>query len=539
MFKHFLCQLFSSQCQLNSLRLDIGSYDIDQCIKIFSDSYYNPIPNQVQSSCMTLSRLYIRIKCTYFLEHLIEHMPALERLSVEFNKTLNIQPRSVSLIEQLCQSNGNWYNKVPNLRYFALKSFILNDLEFVYLKWLLNNLNHVQKLKLRLGNEKIYRADQIIWKSFIDANFVQQYCLPDIIDNIINFDFYTSSPCQLLPIDAEKVISSFQRHPLFITRQWTNIKYFYDPIRSYQHLFSTNINITLQSFNGLVNDPYVFQWPNIQHISIDFHPSLYIFLEQLDEKFPSVSSITVYMEYYKSFDEADVQLSLAKPFETGLHKVADIRFRNITKLTFGDRFFRENYACDKSTGRNKERAKVLAHLISMPVQLKYILLEKFQWLLHVVEYAFNELKNNALTSVRYTEFGIPSCHCGRNESAYIGKHLVPFLTMYMPDLQTLRLWRPDDFPWTTVLPNRSEGYFRETSHHRWWTVLYTSELIAQQVSIFEQDLRQLVEQLKHFVFLDIYGAIPYQKVEAYRSMVQTRFPNCRSHVDVSKFCLWL
>ncbi|CAF4211715.1 unnamed protein product [Rotaria magnacalcarata] len=187
---------------------------------------------------------------------------------------------------------------VPNLRYFALKSFILNDLEFVYLKWLLNNLNHVQKLKLHLGNEKLYRTDQIIWKSIIDANFVQQYCLPDIIDNIINFDFYISSPCQLLPIDAEEVISSFQYHSLFINRQWTNIKYFYDPIRSYQPLFSTNINITLQSLNGLVNDSYVFQWPNIQHISIDFHPSLYRFLEHLDEKFPSVSSITVYMGKY-------------------------------------------------------------------------------------------------------------------------------------------------------------------------------------------------------------------------------------------------
>ncbi|CAF4190960.1 unnamed protein product, partial [Rotaria magnacalcarata] len=287
------------------------------------------------------------------------------------------------------------------------------------------------------------------------------------------------------------------------------------------------------------NDPYVFQWQNIQHISIDFHPSLYIFLEQLDEKFPNISSITVYMEYYKSFDEADVQLSLTKPFKTGLHKVADIRFRNITKFTFGDRFFRENYPCDKSIDRNKERAKVLAHLISMPVQLKYILLEKFQWLLHVIEYAFNELKTNALSSVRYTEFGIPSCNCGGNESTYIGKHLVPFLKMYMPHLQTLRLWRPDDFAWTTVLPNLPEGYFREASHHPWWTVLYTSELIAQQVIVFEQDLCQLVEQLKHFVFLDIYGAIPYQKVQAYRSMVQTRFPNCRSHVDVSRFCLWL
>ncbi|CAF4005786.1 unnamed protein product [Rotaria magnacalcarata] len=341
MFKHFLCQLFSSQCQLNSLRLDIGSY-IDQYIKPFSHSYQNRISNQFQFHCMTLSRLYIRIKYTYFLEHLIEHIPALKQLSVEFNKTLNIYPRSVSLIENLCQSNGNWYNKLSNLQHLTLKTFILNDVEFVYLKWLLNNLNHVQKLKLRLGSENLYRTDQMIWKSYVDANFVQQYCLPDIINNIIDFDFYISSPCQLLSIDVEKVINSFRYHPLFINHQWTNIKCFYDPIISYQHLFSTNINMTFQSFNGLRNEPYVFQWPNIQDISLDFHPSLYIFLEQLDEKFPNVSSITVYMEDYKSFDEADVQLSLTKPFETGLHNVIDIQFRNITKLTFGHSCSRRN-----------------------------------------------------------------------------------------------------------------------------------------------------------------------------------------------------
>ncbi|UJR38484.1 hypothetical protein I4U23_031152 [Adineta vaga] len=344
-------------------------------------------------------------------------------------------------------------NNVPNLRYLTLKCFILNDLEFVYLKWFLNNFNHVQKLKLRLGNEKLYPKDQIIWKCFIDANFVQQYCLPDSITNIKDFDFYISSLCQIPPVDVEKVISSFQNHPLFINRQWTNIKYFYDPVSSYQHLFSTNINTTLQSFNGLVNDPYVFQWPNIQHISIDFHPSLYKFLEQLDEKFPNVSSITVYMD-----------------------------------------------VCDKSINRNKERAKVLAHLISMPVQLKYLLVEKFQWLLHVIEYAFSHLKNNALSSVRYVEFTIPSCNTGSNESTHVGKHLVPFLKMYMPHIQTLRLWRPDDFSWTT----------------------------AQQVTVFEQDLCQLVEQLQHFVFLDIYGVIRYEKVQVYHSMVQTRFPNCRN-----------
>ncbi|CAF4780070.1 unnamed protein product, partial [Rotaria sp. Silwood2] len=35
---------------------------------------------------------------------------------------------------------------------------------------------------------------------------------------------------------------------------------------------------------------------------------------------------------------------------------------------------------------NKTRAKVFAHLISMPVQLKYLLVEKIEWLYHIVQY---------------------------------------------------------------------------------------------------------------------------------------------------------
>ncbi|CAF4827044.1 unnamed protein product, partial [Rotaria magnacalcarata] len=58
--------------------------------------------------------------------------------------------------------------------------------------------------------------------------------------------------------------------------------------------------------------------------------------------------------------------------------------------------------------------------------------------------ASDQLKKDALNNVRYAEFGIPSCNCGSNQSIYIGKHLVTFLKIYMPDLQTLRLWRPDD-----------------------------------------------------------------------------------------------
>ncbi|CAF4462038.1 unnamed protein product, partial [Rotaria sp. Silwood2] len=125
--------------------------------------------------------------------------------------------------------------------------------------------------------------------------------------------------------------------------------------------------------------------------------------------------------------------------------------------------------------------------------------------------ASNELRANALSTVRYAGFSLPSCHSGYNEVISIGKHLMPFLSTYMPHLQTLHLWRPDDFPWTTI----------------------------QHVTVFEQDLSQLVKELKEFTFLTIYGEIHYEKVEAYRSMVQARFPHSRVNVEMSRFRLWL
>ena len=57
--------------------------------------------------------------------------------------------------------------------------------------------------------------------------------------------------------------------------------------------------------------------------------------------------------------------------------------------------------------------------------------------------------------------------------------------------------------------------------------------------VFEQDLCELVEQLKEFVYLDIYGEIDRNKIEPYRSMVQTRFPNSRVFIEISRFRLWL
>jgi hypothetical protein len=59
------------------------------------------------------------------------------------------------------------------------------------------------------------------------------------------------------------------------------------------------------------------------------------------------------------------------------------------------------------------------------------------------------------------------------------------------------------------------------------------------VVVFEQDLCQLIDKLKDFTFLDIYGEIHYKKVEPYRLMVQARFPHSRVDVELSRFRLWL
>ncbi|CAF5050252.1 unnamed protein product, partial [Rotaria magnacalcarata] len=42
--------------------------------------------------------------------------------------------------------------------------------------------------------------------------------------------------------------------------------------------------------------------------------------------------------------------------------------------------------------RDELLEKVLAQLISMPVQLKCLLVEQFEWLLHVVTYLFSDLE---------------------------------------------------------------------------------------------------------------------------------------------------
>ncbi|CAF3285686.1 unnamed protein product, partial [Rotaria sp. Silwood2] len=127
----------------------------------------------------------------------------------------------------------------------------------------------------------------------VDANFIRQYCLPDIITNIKDVCFYIVSQCQLLSNQIEKIINSFKIDEFFISRHLTNVTCFFDPFNSYQHLSSYIVN-KLQFMNGLVFHPNIFTWPHIQDVSIDLHPSLSLLLERFDEIFPNVSNIQVY-----------------------------------------------------------------------------------------------------------------------------------------------------------------------------------------------------------------------------------------------------
>lgn len=114
MFQQLLCQLFSDQCQLISLQLDIrnSSYDTHQCLKSYSHLPSNTIS---QSYCVTLRRVDIHLDYRCFLEHLIEHVPNLEQLSVQFRYSLMEKPCFDSNIQSSIISKEIWFNKVRQM----------------------------------------------------------------------------------------------------------------------------------------------------------------------------------------------------------------------------------------------------------------------------------------------------------------------------------------------------------------------------------------------------------------------------------------
>ncbi|CAF4466902.1 unnamed protein product [Rotaria socialis] len=362
-----------------------------------------------------------------FGNNVLQHMLYVKRdsvidsdiVSVEFDCALCSFASWTSNVETLRQSKTNWFNKIPKLRYFSLKSFIGDDLDFIYLKWLLNNINYIEKLQLHIKNEELIETRcQNIWKSLIDANFIHQYCLSDIIPNLIYFDFYICYECQLPFNDIGKIVNSFKIHSFFIEHQWTNVKCLFDPITSCQHLFSSFTN-TFQSSDSLINYSYICNWSAFNDQWFSLHPSPSLFLEQFNELSSNVSNINIYKNEILHHYNKRLNVNLA--------------------ITTVEKNFRSFFTTTPK-GRNEIREKVLAYLISVTVQLKYLLVERFEWLLHVVQYTSNELRTNALSTVQYAEFRLPSCYYGDNNAVSIGKHLVPFLSTYMPHLQTLRLW---------------------------------------------------------------------------------------------------
>jgi hypothetical protein len=122
MIKQLLCQLFSAQCKLKSLRLDISNEFRDGVLhqSLPSNSYHssNFIQCQLQSCCTTLRRLHIRLNQTCFLENFIEFVPNIEEISVEFDDTMDSYALSASNMESVNQLNENWFNKVRRIIIF-------------------------------------------------------------------------------------------------------------------------------------------------------------------------------------------------------------------------------------------------------------------------------------------------------------------------------------------------------------------------------------------------------------------------------------
>ena len=63
--------------------------------------------------------------------------------------------------------------------------------------------------------------------------------------------------------------------------------------------------------------------------------------------------------------------------------------------------------------------------------------------------------------------------------------------------------------------------------------------LDEYTTVFEEDLSQLVQNLKHFVYLDIYGQINEQKLESYRLMVERRFPHAYFSIEITRFRFWI
>ncbi|CAF3423509.1 unnamed protein product, partial [Rotaria sp. Silwood2] len=116
MCQEFIRQLFSSKCQLTSLQLDISQdnslFQIHDCFSSsFFHIYSNEIDNQLVTNCMSLRRLHIHVIHGYFIEHIIEHVPPLETLSVIIRDSLASPLLYQIKFKTFPPTVVNWYDK--------------------------------------------------------------------------------------------------------------------------------------------------------------------------------------------------------------------------------------------------------------------------------------------------------------------------------------------------------------------------------------------------------------------------------------------
>lgn len=114
MIQQLLCQIFSDQCQLTSLQLDITDsfYNIHHCLNLQFQLPVNMISTKFKSSCVTLRSLHVHLTYSSFLEDLIEYVPNLEHLSIHLVELQHHLRGFDSNTQSSIKSSGDWFNKV-------------------------------------------------------------------------------------------------------------------------------------------------------------------------------------------------------------------------------------------------------------------------------------------------------------------------------------------------------------------------------------------------------------------------------------------
>ena len=141
-----------------------------------------------------------------------------------------------------------------------INNYIINinlyliNLEFVRKKSDRDELYYLTNLFIDKSNHillsKIYHLDNLYNEN---VNIFTNPAYKDILNNLIDFDFYIVSKCKMLfSNDIQKIINSFKIHRFFNDYHWKNIQCFFDQSMSYQHISSNEIIFKPKYFYGIM-----------------------------------------------------------------------------------------------------------------------------------------------------------------------------------------------------------------------------------------------------------------------------------------------